>query len=44
MGGITITMGTDIRIGLCVTSHQDAVVSTAVFEQVEVIAAPAGSG
>jgi regulation of enolase protein 1 (concanavalin A-like superfamily) len=32
----TITMGTSVRIGLCVTSHNTAALSTAVFDNVTV--------
>lgn len=44
VGSVTLTLGADVRIGMCVTSHNNAVLSTAVFESVTVITAPAGPG
>jgi hypothetical protein len=32
----TITMGTDVRIGLCVTSHNTAALGTAVFDNITI--------
>ncbi len=42
VGSVTLTLGADVRIGLCVTSHNNAVLSTALFESVTVITAPGG--
>lgn len=44
VGSVTLSLGADVRIGLCVTSHNNAVLSTAVFESVSVITAPGSSG
>ena len=44
VGSVTLTFGADVRIGMCITSHNNAVLSTAVFESVSVITAPAGPG
>ncbi|MBA3699994.1 MAG: DUF4038 domain-containing protein [Planctomycetes bacterium] len=43
-GSLTLALTGDVRIGLCVTSHNNGVLSTAVFESVQIITAPAGSG
>jgi hypothetical protein len=44
VGSVSLTLGADVRIGMCVTSHDNGVLGTAVFEQVVVTTAPAGSG
>jgi regulation of enolase protein 1 (concanavalin A-like superfamily) len=44
VGSLTLALTGDVRIGLCVTSHNNGALSTAVFESVQVITAPAGSG
>jgi regulation of enolase protein 1 (concanavalin A-like superfamily) len=44
VGSVALTIGSDVRIGLCVTSHNNAMLSTAVFESVQLVTAPAGPG
>ena len=44
VGSVTLTLGSDVRIGLCVTSHNNGALSTAVFTPVTITSAPAGNG
>ena len=39
-----VVMGANVQIGFAVTSHQDGVLSTVVFDHVDVIAIAAGNG
>ena len=41
-GATTIDLPDQAHVGLCVTSHRDGVLSTAVFEQVTI--SPSGGG
>jgi len=44
VGSATITMGANVFIGLAVTSHNDGVLSTAVFDNVTFVSAPQSGG
>jgi regulation of enolase protein 1 (concanavalin A-like superfamily) len=44
IGAATVPMGTDVFVGLAVSSHDVNAVSTAVFDSVLVTAGPVGSG